>query len=237
MAYPLARVAFVGALVLAFFAAPAAALPAAGGVLFVDQPAGALLDSANHSSLAPGGGRTMSDDGRYVVFTSDADAVQKASHTLVFRRDLTGGETVLVSTGPNGPSNSPCGTATVSADGSKAAFFCGPGANLVAGVDVQAVYVRDLAAGTTEVVSRGNGMNGPVASFAGAAVISGDGTAVAFITSDALPAVGNPTDANSAADVYVRDGTGTHLASVAAGGNQAVGGLAPGIDTDGTAVA
>src|SRR4051794_1644771 len=114
MAYPLARVAFAAAAALALTAAPAAALPAAGGVLFVDQPPGDLLDAANNSTLAFAGGRTMSDDGRYVVFTSGADALEPSSHSHVFRRDITSGETMLVSTGPNGPSSGSCTSATVS---------------------------------------------------------------------------------------------------------------------------
>src|SRR3954451_24077611 len=117
MAYPLARVAFAVAVALVLTPAPAAASPAAGGVLFLDQPPGALLDGANTSTLALAGGRTMSEDGRYVVFTSDADALQPANHGHVFRRDLTSGETVLVSTGPNGPASASCSGATVSANG------------------------------------------------------------------------------------------------------------------------
>ena len=101
-------------------------------------------------------------------------------------------------------------------------------------------YVRDLSAGTTQVVTRGDGPAGPVASQTFSLVISGDGTAVAFITGDSLPATGGATDGNGGgADVYVRDGTTTYLASVEANMTQAVG-LAtgpPGIDFDGTAVA
>src|SRR4051812_13193044 len=126
MAYPLARVAFAVSAALVLHAAPAAASPPAGGVLFVDQPPGALLDDANASTLALAGGRTMSEDGRYVVFTSDADALQPADHTHVFRRDLASGETALVSTGANGPSSASCSNATVSANGDKVAFSCGP---------------------------------------------------------------------------------------------------------------
>src|SRR4051812_36951724 len=175
MAHPLARVALAACAALAAPASPAAALPTAGGILFVDQPPSPLADGANHGNLTPGGGRAMSDDGRYVVFSSDADALQKASHTLVFRRDLTNGETVLVSSGDSGPSASTCGSGTISADGTTVAFSCAPNANLLAGVDVQAVYLRDVASGTTVLVSRGDGGAGPVASSAGAPVISGDG--------------------------------------------------------------
>src|SRR3954468_8692026 len=137
MAYPLARVAFAVAAALVLTASPAAALPAAGGVLFVDQPPGDLLDGANTSNLAFAGGRTMSEDGRYVVFASDADALETSGHTHVFRRDLTSDTTVLISTGANGPTSASCSSPTVSSDGGRVAFTCAA-TNLVDGVTTQA---------------------------------------------------------------------------------------------------
>ena len=231
------RVALVVSVALLLLAAPAAAAPPAGGVLLVDRPASPLLDGAN-VSFFDAGGRTMSEDGRYVVFASAADALHPDTFSQVFRRDLTTADTVLVSTGPDGPANGLCGSPSLSADGTKVAFRCGDTGNLVTGVSGNAVYVRDVGAGTTEVVSRGDGANGPVATSALSPVISGDGTAVAFVTTDALPANGGTTDVNGATDIYVRDGTATFLASVPVGSTTAGGGFGiPGIDFDGTAVA
>src|SRR4051794_7833346 len=218
--------------------APASAAPVAGGSLRGERAGSPLLEGASSSTLPSVGGRTMSDDGRYVVFSSDADSLRATPFSNVFRRDLTTGETALVSTGPNGPANGSSLNPSVSADGTKVAFVSGA-TNLVDGVSIiQGVYVRDLVAGTTELVSRGDGPAGAPANSGFNHVISGDGTAVAFSTGEALPAVGAPTDTNNDIDVYVRDGTSTYLASVARNGTEAKGSaLTPGIDYDGTAVA
>ena len=158
-----------------------------------------------------------------------------------FRRDLTTGETVLVSTGPNGPANSFSANATISADGTEVAFLS-TATNLVDGVTVpQAIYVRDLAAGTTEVVSRGDGPTGAVTQSSFNPVISGDGNVVAFLTGEGVPATDGAVDNNSSVDVYARDRatTTTHLASVAHNSNTATGAAfgTPGIDFDGSAIA
>jgi len=82
------------------------------------------------------------------------------------------------------------------------------------------VYRRDLATGEILLVSRGNGVNGPIAEGAEDPTISEDGQKVAFVTWTAL----DPADTNDTGDVYVRDiaaGT-THLASRADGAAGAI---------------
>ena len=101
------------------------------------------------------------------------------------------------------------------------------------------VYVRDLQTGTTTFVSRATGANGaPAHKSSSNAVISADGTHVAFATSAAL----DPLDTNGEGDVYVRDLTHntTTLVSRSGGASDAVGNkysYEPSIDADGNRVA
>src|SRR4051812_17160865 len=124
MAHRLARLALVLGATMLLLTASASALPLAGDVLLVDKPSAPLLDKVDDSSQSFAGGHTMSSDGRFVVFISDADALQPATHSLVFRRDRNTGETALASTGPSGPANGACGDGTISADGTRVAFSC-----------------------------------------------------------------------------------------------------------------
>jgi Tol biopolymer transport system component len=180
---------------------------------------------ASDGSQAYGGDPSISGDGRYVFFSSDAtnlvpnDTNGKGD---VFRHDCETGETIRVSLRWNGiqvGGNS--GTPRCSADGQQVAFFSeapnldGSGAH---GYDV---YVRDILAATTELVSVGD--DGSLAngvSYLGS--ISGDGAFVVF-WSEADDLVGN--DDNGDWDVFLRDRAGgrTTLLSVGLDGTAANG--------------
>src|SRR3954468_7663420 len=175
---------------------------------YVDRPTGTgpFLGGAADSSV-PGAGRTLSADGRYVVFNSGSNAFFPGSGddagTPVYRRDLVTGDTVLVSRA-NGPDGVPAsaGAPTISADGSRVSFVSSA-PNLVDGdVDtINQVFVRDVAAGTTVMASRADGPDGTFADGATAGVLSGDGNRVAFLSD------GNWTgdDGDAKRDVFVRD--------------------------------
>jgi Ca2+-binding RTX toxin-like protein len=138
----------------------------------------------------------VSEDGRFVVFRSGADNLSAEDDNRfqnLFRRDLVTGTTVLVSRadGAGGAAfTADALSPSVSADGGRVAF-------VVAGD----VLVRDVAAGTTTLAGRADGPGGAPVS-ASSPAISGDGTAVAFVTSDAAI---SDEDEDSVADVFVRD--------------------------------
>lgn len=186
----------------------------------VDGAAGAPANgSSREASLSAGG--------RYVAFSSDAENLSDADRdthkrgyaiTDVFVRDVLTGTTTLVSRGPNGAagdegSESP----SISGDGRHVAFeSSAPNFGDYEGFDALAVYVRDLDAGTTSLISRASGADGVAGNDAAfLPSISRTGRYVAFES--------YATNLSRAdrrySDVFVRDtGTGrTILASRADG--------------------
>jgi Tol biopolymer transport system component len=199
----------------------------------------AELVSVNATGTAAGNAASsdfsLSADGRFVAFVSFAtDLVPGGtSGGNVFVRDLLLGTTVLASTGDD-PRYTLAGTPRISADGHYVAyarstcvdFFCSLPSN---------VYVRDLQAGTTTLVSVG--LDGqPAGGYA--PVISADGRHVAFQS-----AGGNlvPHDSNGLTDVFVRDLDAgvTYLASANAAGGDSGNGASgnPSLSADGRFVA
>jgi len=131
------------------------------------------------NSYAP----SISADGRYVVFQSDADnlvAGDTNGASDIFVRDLQTGVTTLVSvTGVGGMANGDSLAPSISADGRYVAFESAAD-NLVSG-DVNGavdIFVRDLETGTTTLVSSTSVSQGNGASIA--PVISADGKSVVF---------------------------------------------------------
>jgi Tol biopolymer transport system component len=167
----------------------------------------------------------ISDDGRIVVFDSDASTLvagDENSSRDVFAHDRATGTTELVSVGVSGPADGESGSAVVSGDGRHVAFSS-DATDLVVG-DTNGsrdVFVRDLWTGVTERVSvatdgtEGNG-------FSSTPSVTADGSVVAFIsTSSNL----DPADRLAQADVFVRDrisGT-THLVTSGIDGSPADG--------------
>lgn len=191
----------------------------------------------NHPSAEP----SISADGRYVAFSSHAtnlvpgDTNQRID---IFVRDLFTGHVVRASVGPGGvQTNQPSGQPRISGNGRYVAFSSGAD-NLVAGDNNNQpdVFVRDLKAGVTRLVSVGIGgarANGDNA----APTLSADGRYIAFISSASNLVAG---DTNGTADVFVRDmqaGVTTRI-SVATGGGQSNGfSDGPSMSADGRFVA
>lgn len=165
------------------YATPPASL---GGVELASRPPGSapyLSPVARLFQNEPGQ-QAISADGRYVVFTSLAARLPAGGDSAyrVYRRDTLTGEVVLVSRadGPDGaPGASYSVLPSISADGSRVVFAsydrfdpadAGGGA-----------YVRDLAAGTTRLLSRADGAGGAAADrAANQPRISADGRYATF---------------------------------------------------------
>jgi Tol biopolymer transport system component len=141
---------------------------------------------ADGSSYDP----SIASNGRRVAFASDADnlflddrdiytnvyvAVVEPAFTLlthVSRTPASGSETHPA----NGNSTQPA----ISADGAHVAFVSAA-TNLAGGVGIEQVFVRNLSANSTELVSRGHGTTGAMAATAASSPsISSDGRLVAF---------------------------------------------------------
>lgn len=213
-------------------------------------PAGAAANgdssSLDGNLAARIGAPGISADGTRVVFASTASNLVPgdANGVLdVFVRDLAAGTTVRANLKPDGSEIAQGGfDAAISADGNRVAFVTSLA--LVAadtnGTDDD-VYVRDLAAGTTTLVSRKSGGGTSGDADAGDPVLDADGSRVAFSTiasNLASPLV----DANGDLDVYLHDldtGTTSLVSARAAvllqAGNASSG--TPAISADGQRVA
>jgi Tol biopolymer transport system component len=188
----------------------------------------------------------ISADGTIVAFVSHASDLGPTDTNGVpdvYVRDLVTGTTSLVSVAAGGADSGPGGadTPALSADGTKVLFRAGGGGyapNDPVTPDSSQLYVRDLTAGATTLVSVNSTGVGGGDGGAYEGTISADGTTVAF-TSSASDL--GPTDTNFDTDVYVRHlaaGT-TTLVSVAASGTDAADGASstPVLSADGTRVA
>lgn len=173
---------------------------------------------ANGESAAP----SVSADGRYVAYESSATNLHPDDTEPgldVFRRDRQTGATVLVSR-TDDDANVPGWAAapSISADGTKVAFHTLAALDPADDDASSDVYVRDIAAGTTALVSRATGAGGADADgYAAYPSLSADGLHVAF-TSDADNLGG--ADDKGVDDVFVRDlaTNATELVSRAAAG-------------------
>ena len=156
----------------------------------------------NSSSYWP----SASNDGRFVVFDSDASNLVSGDTNAagdVFVRDRQTGTTRRVSiSSSEQQGDAPSHSATISADGRYVAFVSGA-TNLVPGDTngVEDVFVRDRKLGTTRRVSlRNDGGDGNGASFSPR--ISATGAFVVFTSAATNLA---PGDTNGSYDVFVRD--------------------------------
>jgi Tol biopolymer transport system component len=165
---------------------------------------------------------SISGDGRYVAFSSDASNLVAGDNngaTDIFLYDRDTGVTERVSmASAGGESDSYSDSPSISSDG-RYVTFASNASNLVAGDTngVEDIFVHDRVTGTTERVSVANDGGesfGP--SFTPS--ISSDGRYVTFASYASNLVDGG--DANVAADIFVRDvfnGT-TERVSVASGG-------------------
>ena len=244
------------AVLIASLALPAATAAAPHATLLVSRAS----DSGGPGTVAnaTSTNSSMSADGRYVAFESSATNLTAEGTIGVFRRDVQTGTTVLVSraSGANGaPGNGGSYSPSISADGRFVAFHSAA-RNLVQGTPICAkrfeflcylVYVRDLASGTTQLVSRAPGADGAIADWhAMNASISADGRYVAF--SSLAENLGEDQDYPEnepyalIADVFVRD-LQLHTTELVSKGNGTAGAVGdqhsemPSISGDGQRVA
>lgn len=183
---------------------------------------------------------SISADGRFVAFTSvagDLTAAELDRSYQVFVRDLQAGKTTLVSVNSagTGRGNRGSGMPSISADGRFIAFMS-HATDLTAGdtngfIDV---FVRDLQAGTTTLVSANSaGKNGGNGNSQEPSISAG-GRFVAFMSNASDLTAG---DSNGSGDIFVRDlqaGTATLVSvnSAGAGGGNGGSGF-PSISADG----
>lgn len=224
--------AALGATALALTAAPGA------GAAVPLLPAAELISTGTDAQPAGATEVALAGGGRFAAFTSTATSLAPGQSAIdtnatcdVFRRDLVSGTTVLVSRVPGGVAGSACSSRPrISSEGTVVAFAT-TAANLIAAASGGAaapagqeqVLVADLAAGTLAVASRASGAAGALASgrqVDGRAdfALSGDGSRVAFVSSDALlpgqPASGDQLwlrdlAAGTTTLVSAQDGTAT----------------------------
>jgi len=184
---------------------------------------------------------SLSHDGLWLAFSSEATnlvAADTNGYDDVFVRNLASGTTELISLSTagaqgGGHSHSP----EISPDGSCVVFSSGA-PNLVSGdtnnrVDI---FVRDLAAGTTERVSLGASGGQPTYDCEDPC-ISFDGRYVAF--SSQAPLLTAIADTNNRADIFVRDrvtNTTTMVSVDSAGWQGAYDALRPQLARDGELV-
>ena len=191
----------------------------AGSLFGSFQARAAELVSVNDMGTDSGNGRSrspsISADGTKVAFSSFASDLgpTDTNGTLdVFVRDLTTGTTTLVSVNDFGTdsANNFSLFPVISADGTKVVFISFASDLVPTDTNGQFdVFVRDLIAGTTTLVSvndlgtdSGNADSIP---FFGALPMSADGTILAFrsAASDLVP-----TDTNGTTDIFVALTTG-----------------------------
>ena len=218
----------------------------------VALPAGAqtsgLVSGSARSSATGGGGSYQpvpSADGRFVAFVSQANNLvtndNLAPYLDVFLRDRVAGSITLVSIradGAGGGDDNSVGP-TVSADGRFVAFQSAAGNLALNDTNgLSDVFLRDVVAGTTVLVSRE--LSGWTAAIGASTspMLSTNGRWVVF-ESTAANLVAN--DTNGASDVFLFDRmTGSNsLVSLNAGGNGSRAGasVSPAITPDGSRVA
>ena len=152
----------------------------------------------------------ISDDGRYVAFASTASNLDPADTDPgmdVFIRDLQGHTTTLVSRAPGAAGargNGDSYQSGISNDGHRVAFVSTSSNLDAADTDsINDVFVRDVQAATTILVSRATGSAGAKsADTSFSAALSGDGQHVAFSSWGANL---SPADTDGGLDVFVRD--------------------------------
>jgi len=186
----------------------------------------ASLGSAEGEANGPSSAGAISGNGRFVVFQSDATNLSPNdgnASTDVFVRDLIAGTTTRVSVSSTESEATGASTIPSIDDSGQFVVFRSSAPDLVPsdtnGFDD--VFVRDLAAGTTQIVSIATD-GGQGASASVGPQISGNGQFVVF-HSRAVELVTD--DTNASRDVFVRDlvAETTERVSVASGGAQANG--------------
>jgi Tol biopolymer transport system component len=168
-------------------------------------PSGIRSERIAEAPTTTNGAIAISDDGRFVAFTSDLALSPADTNALpdVYVYDRRDEHVELISVAASGAvGNAGSGQPAISGDGRYVAF-ASSATNLVAGDanEVVDVFVRDRVAKTTVRVSVASDGTEANAMSVGPS-ISADGRHVAF-ASDAFSLV--PNDVNGTGDVFVRD--------------------------------
>lgn len=197
-----------------------------GGLTLVSHPAGSP-DSTGNVSRQP----RISDDGRFVAFTSAAQLVPVDGDGSfdVYRWSRATDTVELVSTAVGGTqSNGTAENPDISGDGSRIAFDS-TATNIAGGTSTADVFLWEQGTALPSLISRGpSNVAGDGASTSPS--ISSDGAHVAFATlASNLAQDQYPADTNQSSDIVVWDdslGTGTGLfrVSTTPGGLVAAGG-------------
>jgi len=180
-------------------------LEAATKLVSVPDSSFAPSATVNGNSMAP----QFSNDGRFLVFTSEASNLVTNDHNGekldVFVKELASGKITLVSATPNGESGHDSSySPTISSNG-QFVVFLSQATNLVPKDtnDLTDVFLRDLAAGTTTLVSvSADGSVADGESFK--PLVSGDGRFVCF-ASRASDLVIKPDLDQERIDLFLRD--------------------------------
>src|SRR5829696_3249457 len=182
-------------------AAEAAAPGEVIGVAGLELPAGGLGAGPSGEYNDERYRSEASADGRYVAFVSAADTLDPAAHpdTInVFRKDRVTGAVVLVSRATGAAGTAPARSGwepRISDDGRLVSWMTGAQLDPADGDAEDDVYLRDLVAGTTTLLTPGT--PGAVLGHD----LSADGAYVAFATSSSLVGA---SDANGFSDIYRR---------------------------------
>ncbi len=216
--------------------------PGFGHVFRKDMQTGALtvIDAGGNGEATD---PDISDDGRYVVFTSRASNLAAADSTHdadVFVKDLQTGAVTLITPSSAGSDCLGCLKPVISGDGSEVAFVTT--ASLVAG-DTNSktdVYAMTRSGGSTVLVSAKPGGTDASAGSSFEPSITDNGAVVAYLSTG--NDLNNTNDPTTDPDLYVRTlaGTSSGLASAQSGNNfgVAAGGVDSGqISGEGTTVA
>jgi Tol biopolymer transport system component len=164
-----------------------------------------LISAAPGGANGPSSSPVLSADGARVAFVSSASNLVAGDHNSasdVFIAGPDGAVTRVSVAADGGDANGPSSNPDLSADG-RFVVFESAASNLVAGDTNGArdVFVRDVQAGTTTLVSAARG--GGIANGAsGAPAISAGGAFVSFASKASDLAAG---DTNGVGDVFVRD--------------------------------
>jgi Tol biopolymer transport system component len=150
---------------------------------------------------------SLSADGRYIILASEADNLVPNDTNLcrdVFLRDLAAGTNLLVSVDTNGFSGDGLSTEAVLSGNGRYVAFTSDADNLVAGDTNKAadVFVRDLVAGATTLVSVKVGGTGPGNKHSYSPAISTDGRYVMFLSKATDLAAGSFSGTEN---LFVRD--------------------------------